>query len=645
MKHLDDLPKRDNNHDIQETAETAFRSAISACGEFIIQTEDRFDYGTDFQLEAKENGMMSNFRLHVQLKGTGGEKNTNGSISISVARTNLNYLLRQSSSIYVCYHLPSQKILFSYVEDIFREYEQQVADWGSQKTITVHFTKVFDENIQLNLKNKILADGISNRNLRLQFIKSPLDNISSLIKNTSSPVYVPSSVDQAKGLLLALSEDGKDMIISKSFENFSAVLQPESESMIYAYFAEINLGMNDYEIDEKRILKGGELFDKWVKTGRYDPGSLIYSKGNSWFALKKYEKAIETYIEALQQLSCNKAKAQCFKNYGTVMQYLEKEDEALELFKKSLELNPQLGEAHFAIALVYRKENNYQKMLEHLDQVVFFEREEKYYSAIIGWRIEALFNIGDTQGAYREINSLISREIKEDWVWHWCAKMVVTFRGDTYQFVQKAIQFWDLYLQQDPENIFAKNELIGCYYYKKNNEMETEIDFITFKQDVEYIINSGKGDVAMLWDRVGHWSQFDEGWEEAEKYFRIAYDMEPENYGYCLGVALNSLEKYYEALPILLDQAEKFLPGSNSWFQVALAKVGTDDIDGSISAYEKAIELDEEYDLAWFNLGGSYWNNGNAQKAAKIWKEALERFPSRELADIVRNDFYFLLIE
>ena len=53
MSYLDDLPKRDRNRRIQEQSDTAFQTAISECGEFVIQSEDKYDYGTDYLIEAR----------------------------------------------------------------------------------------------------------------------------------------------------------------------------------------------------------------------------------------------------------------------------------------------------------------------------------------------------------------------------------------------------------------------------------------------------------------------------------------------------------------------------------------------------------------------------------------------------------------
>lgn len=69
-----------------------------------------------------------------------------------------------------------------------------------------------------------------------------------------------------------------------------------------------------------------------------------------------------------------------------------------------------------------------------------------------------------------------------------------------------------------------------------------------------------------------------------------------------------------------------------SWFQVALACSHLGRIEETIHAYRKAIELDPEDHQAPFNLGGTYWNDGDHEKAREIWEAAIDRFPETELA-------------
>lgn len=70
MNCLDDLPKRDQNHVHDTMAKTAFEAFIASSGVVLKQSSDDNDYGTDYQLEIMHDGMATNVRLQVQLKGT-----------------------------------------------------------------------------------------------------------------------------------------------------------------------------------------------------------------------------------------------------------------------------------------------------------------------------------------------------------------------------------------------------------------------------------------------------------------------------------------------------------------------------------------------------------------------------------------------
>ena len=43
-------------------------------------------------------------------------------------------------------------------------------------------------------------------------------------------------------------------------------------------------------------------------------------------------------------------------------------------------------------------------------------------------------------------------------------------------------------------------------------------------------------------------------------------------------------------------------------------------------AYQRAIELEAGYELAWFNLGGVYWNARDVEHALGTWREAINGF-------------------
>src|SRR4051812_24709042 len=105
---------------------------------------------------------MTNLRVHVQLKGTDTEPNKDRSVSVSgIERANLNYLLGQSDSIYVCFHCPSRRLLCRYATEVFREYEHKGPEWRDQDTVTVRFSQEFGDTFQRALNARVLAAGRS----------------------------------------------------------------------------------------------------------------------------------------------------------------------------------------------------------------------------------------------------------------------------------------------------------------------------------------------------------------------------------------------------------------------------------------------------------------------------------------------------
>lgn len=647
MKHLDDLPKRDNNHEIQEIAETAFRTSISECGCFSIQQEDRNDFGTDFQLEVIDDESATNIRVHVQLKGTQSSALEDGSVSRSIKRANLNYLLQQPSSIYICYHLPTESLLIRYVEDVHREYEHEISGWRTQTTVTVNFTQTFDVEAQKTLKNRVTALAKASRNERILYTSTPPGQLAALLAKTTEKVIVPAGKEQARAMLDVLYEAGKDEIISNSFDQFSAELSSFPIDMMSLYMAEINIAINRMEFDKDRILTGITKLEEIISLKCFETGSLLYSIGNGWLALGEYEKARDVYNTALNELdspNLSYIAAQCYKNMGSVMEHLSNDiDVAISFYERSLELSPQLSEALFALALCYRQKQEFTKVLEYLDQVIFMNNAESRNPSLQGWRIEALFNENDITGAFREIYSLVAQAGKFDWVWSWCANQVKIYGRDSLVASRKAIRFWDVYTQQHPECIRGKQERLLCLLYMRSLDdvIDIDINFNSFKDQVLELLDD-VSNKAFWWDRIGHWAQYDKNWEAAKKYYQKSYELEPEQYGYCLGTALNFLGEYKNSYPMLLDQAENHKPDAMSWFQVAVACEGLENIAGCLFSYHKAIKLDSDYDLAWFNLGGIYWNFGDKEQASEIWGEAIERFPEHHLVDKLRKDLPFL---
>lgn len=645
MSHFDDLPRRHLSHRVEDRSKTAFCAAISECDDFIIQSDER-DYGTDFVIEAVDAGKPTNVRVHVQVKGTNCNARANGSVGMSVARSNVNYLLMQPGSIFICHHAPTKRLLVRRADEIVREYQGRGDDWGHQQTVTVTFEEVFDRGFQRSLKEYVVACARGERDRRLNLAIRPPSTLSIVREEGAIDLPVPANPTQARRVLTELYKSGQDRTISLSFDKFRAILGTSDQAFLQAYMAEINLGINGLEFDDIRVREGIDAFGSAMDEGQQSQGVMLYAIGNAWLALREYRKARDAYNSALCLLDeLSRVAAQCCKNLGATLARLQQHDAARSLYERALDIDGDLGEAHFALALWHHqnKAGDPARALEHLDAIIWSRDSAGTQSAVQGWRAAILFEQRRTAEAIREVRALLAAAQRLEWVWPWCARLVAMHGRSSTEAARFGMSFWRMYLREFVDDGRAREQMLLCVYFLYDSGESTGWDYDRFKHEVETTIREGDADAAFLWDRVGHWAQSAGDWLEAERCYRRAFEISPNSYGYCLGTALNFLQKYEEAVTILLPQATRHQPDAMSWFQLAIARKGTGDIRGCVDAYERALALDDDYDLAWFNLGGVYWNSGDVAAAASTWKEAIRRFPAHALSARLRRDLPHLI--
>ncbi|HTQ12534.1 MAG TPA: tetratricopeptide repeat protein [Rhizomicrobium sp.] len=647
MSRFDDLPRRDRSHTIEEEAIIAFQRRLSESRVFILQGEDRKDYGTDCQIEVIDDGRATNVRVQVQLKGTERALNADGSLSVEVSRSNLNYLLMQRYSFYACYHIPTGSLRICPVDNVLRQYEHGGKTWTEQQSLTVSFVDELTIGRLVQLAALAQSQARSSRDSRIGQSGTRPEDLPRRVLGTVPDVHVPEDPVRAGQILTELYEHDADDVISAGFDKFAAALGASSDAMGPCYMAEINLGMASMSQHPRRIEEAIGYFRSKLDGGRYQAGSLHYTIGNAFSALGDEQSAKLAYEAALTDpafVDSPDLAAQCHKNLGTSFERLGEQVKAVEHYLEALRLNPNLAEAHNAMGNHYVHIGQYEDALVHFDRVVFAERTQGKTSAVAGWRANVLFNLGDGRAAFREINSLLGRADSLYWVWPWCARLVASFGRTTTGNAVQAVDFWQRYVRAHPSHTAGRRELLLTTFYLRSVGENLGRSYAEFRDEFDrHIAHVDANDAALPWDRLGHWAQDEGDWAEAERCFRKAYDLEGGHYGYCLGTALNFLGRYEESLPLLLRQAQFHQPDAMSWFQVASAYANLKRAPEAIDAYHKALALNPDYALAMFDLGGTYWNSGDIEHASQVWKAAINRFPGHELAAKVKRDFPHLL--
>ena len=105
------LPFTNQKEELETISTNKFKPKFDASLFEFIQEVGR-DKGIDFNIEIKLKGKHTNFRFHIQLKATESiKKNKDGTVSLKIYTSNINYLLNAGS--------PAYYVLYFKQEDIF----------------------------------------------------------------------------------------------------------------------------------------------------------------------------------------------------------------------------------------------------------------------------------------------------------------------------------------------------------------------------------------------------------------------------------------------------------------------------------------------------------------------------------------------
>ncbi len=642
MSHFDELPRRDRNHEIEGEAIAAFQMRLTEAGAFVLQCPDRNDYGTDCQIEVMADGRATNARLQVQLKGTEGALNADGSLSVEVRRTNLNYLLMQPCSVYVAYHVRTGSLRIRTAESVARQYERGGTDWSSQRSLTVSFVEELTVERLRRLAALARSSAQSSRDRRVDQAGVAEADLCDHVLGSLPEVHVPEEPALARVLLTQLYGRNADEAISAGFASFAAILGAGSDEMGLCHMSEINLGMDGASRQPGRIEEAIGFFRARLDDDRHLACVLHYTIGNAFHALRDEQGAKRAFEAALADPALAAVPglaAQVHKNLGSSHALLGDQGRAVDHYREALRLEPGLAEAHSCLGIHHVRLGEYEDALRHLDQVVFSDGRRGQTSAVSGWRANVLFNLGDGRAAFREINVLLAQSERHPWIWPWCRRLVAAFGRASVGNARQAAPFWQRYVDAYPDDPGARWELLMASFYLRGQGEEVGKSFGEFRREFDrHIARVDAADAALPWDRLGHWAQDEGDWPEAERCFREAHALAGGDYGYCLAIALYELGRFEESVPLLLEQARNIQPDAMSWFQLAAAYASLRRWPEAIDAYEAALSLDPAHAVAMFDLGGAYWNSGDPAAAAGVWAAAMRRFPDHELGAGIKRD-------
>jgi hypothetical protein len=175
--YLKNLPQVDSNSEIQTNSFKALTSLLPS-DKFCLRDERIEDYGVDASLEIFDNGKATNFRAQIQLKGTRSiEFNNDGSFSLQVDTSNLNYLLNNPISLYILYLESNDEFRLVWARNEFQRLAEENPKWIEQQTITIRFNEILDLGKLNEIREQIINHSSLHRELTETLVLAQSSNI------------------------------------------------------------------------------------------------------------------------------------------------------------------------------------------------------------------------------------------------------------------------------------------------------------------------------------------------------------------------------------------------------------------------------------------------------------------------------------
>lgn len=624
------MPKRTKSHWLESRSKAVLESLITQSDLFLARLGIPDDYGVDGTLEALiDTDYASNVLVSCQLKATEDDLNTDGSLSIPVSVSNLQYLSSQRYSLYIGYHHPTETLFVREANSVISEASRSKKEWQKQSTITVRFDQKLDEEYLVALNRKALASANLFKSNRLAILEASDDSLIEILRNFKTALPIPEQKDHALEMLKTLRDEQKDQLISDNFDAFNAVLKGDPNAIQYLLFAEIDLARAGMPYSRARIESADDFLCNILENDLGAPEITLYNMGNVCSVKGELDRSVACYEKAIELLDVKGDvfnKAQALKNAGSSYEELGNDQKAEEYYRNALECVPNLSEANLQLGLLLMKKGDYEGAIEYLDKAVF-SRSQAGASIVTYRQITCLFNLGEDNVAFRLIFALTG--INDDpSVLEWCSSQVAQFGYGNEETAKNARRFWQKF-----EEVLAKSDqsefnLIRCDIKldSSNKEIDKRID------DAIKVELLSVEQAAFLYDRLGHRQQDRGDWPNAKAYFKRASDLGGQDYTCCLATAQNHLSAFEDAHKLLVSTEDHYESDEVYWFQRGFSAIRLKNFPDAIQSFESAIKFDDEYEKAWFNLCLAHFRNDDFDEALRVATIATSRFPNNELA-------------
>jgi hypothetical protein len=241
---LGPLPEARRSDTLEQISLDALRAALPK-DHFLVRDERIDDKGVDGALELKANSRYTNLRAQFQLKGTdSAATNQDGSFSLAIDTSNLNYLLNGTSPLYFLYIAPLQQLRFLWAIDEWKRLDQENPEWRQKQTVTLRFACLLDDSAMTEVHDRLRREARRDRTIRESLAQSTVaDEVVVAIDPQSFEVTTASQIYQLlmqSGMTAVCSGYAKQVLERARLLDHAA--RNESRIRLICGYAEHTLG-------------------------------------------------------------------------------------------------------------------------------------------------------------------------------------------------------------------------------------------------------------------------------------------------------------------------------------------------------------------------------------------------------------------
>ncbi|MDJ0555554.1 MAG: tetratricopeptide repeat protein [Microcoleaceae cyanobacterium MO_207.B10] len=371
--------------------------------------------------------------------------------------------------------------------------------------------------------------------------------------------------------------------------------------------------------------------------------------GNALQAMGKLQEALDWYKKALE---IQPDFVEVYANLGTIFAQQRQWEQAISYYRKAISVKPDFAGAYRNLAKIYTQINQPLAAAECLYQALKIEpgkatAEEslslanslsengKLEEAIACYKRAIQLKPQLVEASYKLAEILIQKGDSEAAVA--CYQKVISTHpnsvtayqklGDTLSEqgqIESALQNYQKAQQLEPNNTEIKQK-IGEIYYKVGASLQESGNIEeAIKPYHQATENYPEFDIP--YGKLGEIFTQQEKWSEVVTAYKRASEIKPDNSWYhnSLGDAFKKLEKWEEAVAAYRKAIE--LNPDFSWSHNNLGDclLKLEKWEEAVQPYRQAIKLKPDFTWSYTNLANALWAAGNWQEAIDPYRHALE---------------------